>query len=284
MFQALKTAGLAVLLGGYLTFSAQAQQPTPPPAVKLWRLDCGSFTAPKDNFSDLFDHPGQRGSYVDSCYIVRHGKDLLLWDAGLSRSLIGQRADPFLPIRMTLIRSVANQLSAIDLKPADITILAISHNHSDHTGQAFDFPNARLLMASVDFEALRQTPPPFFTEPTSLAPWLVGDSRKDLISGDHDVFGDGSVVMVALPGHTAGNHGLLVRLAHRSPVLISGDALHSAKQLETRAVSPFNASRSDSLASIDRILGIMRATHATLVIEHDPGSVAKLPVFPAGAD
>lgn len=285
MFYKATTLGLALLASLCLSCGAQAQTASPPlPAIKLWRLDCGSFTAPTDNFSDLFGHPGQRSLYVDSCYLVRHGKDVMLWDAGLSRALIGQRVDPFLPIRMTLIRSVADQLAAVGLTRADITIVAISHYHSDHTGQAADFPNARLLMAEVDFEALRQTPSPFFTEPASLAPWLTGNGRKQLISGDHDVFGDGTVVMVALPGHTAGNHGLLVRFARRDPVLISGDALHSAKQLVSRAVSPFNASRSDSLASIDRIVGIMHETRATLVIEHDPASVAKLPLFPAAAE
>ncbi|MDQ0390713.1 N-acyl homoserine lactonase family protein [Labrys monachus] len=284
MFHALKTAALILTAGLIAAGSAQARPATPAAAVKLWRLDCGSFTAPTDNFSDIFGHPGQRGAYVDSCYLVRHGKDVMLWDAGLPRALIGRRADPSLPIRMTLIRSVTDQLAALGLKPSDVTVLGISHNHSDHTGQAADFPNARLLMAGVDFEALTHTPPPFFTDPASLSPWLAGDGRKELVSGDHDVFGDGTVVMVALPGHTAGNHGLLVRLAHRRPVLISGDAIHSAAQLKTRAVSPFNASRSDSLASIDRMIGIMRATHATLVTEHDPASVAKLPVFPAAAD
>ena len=139
-------------------------------------------------------------------------------------------------------------------------------------------------MASVDFEALRQSPAPFFTDPSALSPWLTGDGKQELVAGDHDVFSDGTVVMVALPGHTAGNHGLLVRLAHSGPVLISGDAIHSPSQLTTRAVPPSNPSRADSLASIDRIIGIVRDAHATLVIEHDPASVAKLPAFPQAAE
>jgi N-acyl homoserine lactone hydrolase len=247
-------------------------------------LDCGSFTAPEDNLSNLFEHPGQMSSSVDSCYLIRHGKDFVLWDAGLSMSLLDQAVSPFLPIRLTLIRSIVDQIAIIGLKPSDITILGISHNHSDRTGQAADFPEARLLMDSVDFQALRQTPPPIFTDPTSLSPWLAGDARKELISGDHDVFGDGTVVMVALPGHTAGTHGLLVRFSHRDPLLISGDAIHSATQLESYEVPPFSASRSDSLSSIRRINEIVRATHATLVIEHDPASVGQIPAYPGSID
>ncbi|MCW6510035.1 N-acyl homoserine lactonase family protein [Lichenifustis flavocetrariae] len=285
MSRFLQTTALVLALGLSPASGTQAQtSPSPRPLVKLWRLDCGSFDAPTDDFSDLFAHTGQQSAYVDSCYLVRHGTDLLLWDTGLPRALIGHRADPFLPIRMTLIRSVVAQLAALGLQPSDVSIVAISHNHSDHTGQAADFPSARLLMARVDFEALRQTPAPFFTDPGALSPWLAGGAKQELVSGDHDVFGDGTVVMVALPGHTAGNHGLLVRLAHHGPVLISGDALHSPSQLTTRAMPPSNLSRADSLASIDRIIGIVRDAHAALVIEHDPGSVAKLPAFPQAAD
>ncbi len=273
----------AGVLGLVLPVGIEAQPPTPPTA-KLWRLDCGSFTAPRGAFSDLFSHPSERSGYVDSCYLIRHGKDLLLWDAGLPLALLGKPEDRSTPVHMRLTVPIAAQLARLGFKPADVTVLGISHMHSDHTGQAAGFPGARLVMDGTDFEALRRTPAPFFTEPSTLQPWLSGGATKELISGDHDVFGDGSVVMVALPGHTSGNHGLLVRLARKGTVLISGDALHAPEQLTSHALPPSNVSRSDSLASIDRIIGIMRDAHATLIIEHDAGSVAKLPAFPEGAD
>ena len=280
MIAAFFVAALALAAGD----EAAPQQSVPPPQVALWRLDCGSFSAPKDYFSDLFSHPGERGGYVDSCYLVRHGADLLLWDAGLPLALLGKAEDAAAPLRLRLTTTITEQLAAIGVKPADVTLLGISHNHWDHTGQAAAFPGARLLMDKADFLALRQKPAPFFTDPSTLQPWLDGDARKELISGDYDVFGDGSVVMVGLPGHTPGNHGLLVRLAHRGPILISGDAVHMPEQLTSHGLPPSNPSRADSLASIDRIVGIVRDAHASLVIEHDPASVAKLPVLPAAAD
>lgn len=270
-------------LGLALPAQTEAESVTPP-AIKLWRLDCGSFTAPTDAFSDLVSHPSERGSYVDSCYLVRHGEDLLLWDAGLPLALLGKPEDASTPIQMQLTVTIVAQLAQIGLVPTDVTVLGISHMHSDHTGQAAAFPGARLVMDRGDFEALRRTPPPFFTDPSTLRPWLDGGSATELISGDHDVFGDGTVVMVALPGHTPGNHGLLVRLAHTGPVLISGDALHAPEQLTSHALPPSNASRSDSLASIDRITGIVRDADATLIVGHDVGSVAGLPAFPQAAE
>ncbi len=255
-----------------------AQSATLP--VTLWRLDCGSFTAPKSAFSDLFSHSGERGAYVDSCYLIRHGKDLMLWNAGLPGMLIGKPEDPAAVVRMRLTRTIVAQLARLGFRRDDVTVLGISHLHSDHTGQAAAFPKARLVMDQSDFDALQREPTPFFADPSALRPWLAGGAARELISGDHDVFGDGSIVMVALPGHTAGNHGLLVRAGRFGAVLLSGDALHTPDQLTSNAMPPSNVSRSDSLASIDRISAIVREAHATLIVEHDPTSVAKLPIFP----
>ena len=271
--------GLASSIPG--SIAAGPERATP---VKLWRLDCGAFTAPRDAFSDFFAHPSERASYVDSCYLIRHGQDLMLWDAGLSLTVKNQPENTSAPIRMSLGFSIADQLAQLGFKAADVTILGLSHNHSDHTGQASTFPQARLVMDKTDFEALQRTPAPFFTDPSDLRPWLTGDSMSELISGDYDVFGDGTVDLVALPGHTPGNHGLLVRLAHARVILLSGDALHTPEQVASHALPPSNPSRADSLASLDRIAGIVRDAHATLVIQHDPGSVAKLPAFPRGAE
>ncbi len=264
--------------------TAGAAQPVAAPVVRLWRLDCGSFTAPLDAFSDLFSHPGERGSYVDSCYLVQHGEDLLLWDAGLPLAFLNQAAAASNPVRMRLTVTIAEQLAQLGFTAAAVTLLGISHNHLDHTGQAAAFGGARLVMGKADFDALRHAPAPFFTEPATLKPWLSSGAAKQLISGDHDVFGDGSVVMVALPGHTPGQHGLLVRLARFGAILISSDALHAPEQLTSHALPPSNPSRADSLAALDRVAGIVRDAHATLVIEHDPGSVARLPAFPESAD
>ena len=74
---------LASLLALWLIVPNLAGAQAAPPAVKLWRLDCGTFTAPKGAFSDVFAPPSARGGYVDSCYLIRHGRGLMLWDAGL---------------------------------------------------------------------------------------------------------------------------------------------------------------------------------------------------------
>ena len=115
-----------------------------------------------------------------------------------------------------------------------------------------------------------------------LAHWLTGGGQVTEAQGDLDVFGDGKRVMLNLPGHTPGHHGLLVRLAS-GPVLLSGDTYHFTEQVAHRGVPPFNTNRAESLASMDRFDRLGRNLHADVIIQHEPADVAKLPAFPAAA-
>ncbi|MQI91755.1 MBL fold metallo-hydrolase, partial [Escherichia coli] len=98
----------------------------------------------------------------------------------------------------TLAVDLPTQLARIGIRPDDIGRLAISHYHFDHVGQAASFPKATLLIGARDWAALHRGTIPF-ADPHLLAPWFTGGGKVDLIEGDRDVFGDGSVVMLATP-------------------------------------------------------------------------------------
>lgn len=89
------------------------------------------------------------------------------------------------------------------------------------------------------------------------------------LDGDHDVFGDGSVVVISTPGHTPSHQSLLVRLAQTGAVVLSGDAVHFKSNWDNRRVPGFNFSKEQTLASMDRIAAIMAKEHAQLWINHD---------------
>ena len=269
-------AGLAALL-----FSANAL--AAPPSMKMWRLDCGEFQANASTFDDKIAKPGPRVLFTDSCYLIQHGQDLLLWDTGFSTALLDAPLSASAPVSPTLHRAIVAQLQQIGFKPADVTIVALSHFHSDHTGQAASFPQARLLLGKADAELMKRSPAPFFVEPAQLEHWLGGQGVLDEVQGDRDVFGDGTVTMIALPGHTPGNHGLLVKLPKDGAFLISGDALHFTSQMAKRAVPPVNPDREATLASYDRISTILKQAHAKLVIQHEPADIGEIPAFPAYA-
>jgi glyoxylase-like metal-dependent hydrolase (beta-lactamase superfamily II) len=235
-----------------------------PPSVKLWRLDCGTF---------------ETKGLVNSCYLIRHGSRYMLWDAGFGAELEGQTQTP-----LTLKRRLVDQLGELGVRPGDIAILALSHKHWDHIGQAADFPNAKLLIGEEDWVALTGNPIDPRLQPARLKPWIEGGARKALVHGDWDVFGDGSVVMIATPGHTAGHHALLVRLKRSGPVLLSGDLYDTAARFAADEVARGAEDAEATRRSFAKFRAVAGAEHARIVIQHEPADVAALPLFPQGAE
>lgn len=274
---------MAVALGwiGLTGMQAAPTSVVPPPEMEMWRLDCGevNFTDFNAFFSDTSEYPAGPKRLVASCYLIRHGTDYMLWDAGLPAALVGSpNSNP--AMTASLRASIVDQLRQINVRPEQVTILGISHYHFDHVGQAASFPHARLIMGPGDLAALRSGQPG--VNPAPLAPWLTGGGQVTEASGDHDVYGDGKVMVLNLPGHTPGHRGLLVRLAS-GPVLLSGDIYHFTEQVQRRGVPPFNTSRAETLASMDRFDRLGRNLRANVIIQHEPADVAKLPAFPASA-
>lgn len=252
--------------------------------VQLWRLDCGVVRVNDLNaFSDVHAYTGRSRQLTASCYLIRHGADYMLWDAGIAESLKGKPTSAKDPISLTLSVTVAEQLAKIDVKPEQIKLLGISHYHGDHIGQAPRFTAAKLLIGQDDLDTLKAGPAPRI-DPAPLARWISGGGEAEGVKGDKDVFGDGSVVMLSLPGHTAGHHGLLVRLRNKGAVLISGDTAHFSENLVNDGVPGFNIDRAQSLASLGRLKGLTTNMNATLVLQHEPDDIIKLPVFPASAN
>ena len=276
---------LAGAMLGWLALAGMQAPPAPAPdaELSLWRLDCGQFVIKQYGafFSDTFQYPRGPKNIVGSCYLIKHGDRYMLWDTGLTDELVGRPFDNETQT-LTVRRSLVDQLAQINVRPADIGTIGISHWHFDHTGQAGRFPQARLLMGRGDIELLRRTPPVDPDSVRAMAHWLTGTGRLEPIDGDHDVFGDGRVVMLDLPGHTPGHYALLVRLAS-GPVLLSGDLYHFTEQVENRGVPPFNHDRADTLASMDRYDRIARNLRARTIIQHEPADIAKLPAFPQAA-
>ncbi len=88
------------------------------------------------------------------------------------------------------------------------------------------------------------------------------------LKGDHDVFADGSVKIIATPGHTPGHQSLLIQLRHTGPVLLSGDLYHFKANREQYAIPGWNDKKKTihSFAKIDQLL---EKTQAQLWIQHN---------------
>ena len=265
----------AILLAGFEAQSAD---------VELWRLDCGQIIVRDLSlFSDTYAHAGEKRTLTDSCYLVRHEHEYMLWDAGLPAALLGTKPDANAVLAPTLAKDIPTQLAEIGVKAEQIGRLGISHNHFDHVGQAATFPQATLIMGADDLAQFKADPLPFAVDPALIKPWLQQGSKVQALSNDLDVFGDGTVTILSTPGHTPGETSLLVRLAQTGSVVISGDVAHFEEQFKDGGVPGFNYDRADSLASMNRLTGITKALNAILVVQHDAQDIAKLPAFPRSA-
>jgi len=282
---ALLLAATAILVGACSSSDPAAQneavtnQPAATTAkLSLTRLDCGTATI-KDFDAFFSDKPGLYAKgprdVSDGCYVIRHGDRILLWDTSFPAKLAGGEEDMG-PLVARLSKTIAQQLSELGLKPEDVDIVGISHMHSDHTGQAAEFPNAQLIIGKGDFEQTKGKDDPF-------GPWRKDGAKVDATTTDVDIFGDGSVVALHLPGHTPDHLALLVKLAS-GPVLLTGDLYHSREAREKRGVPPFNTSREQTLQSMDKFEKLAKDTGAKVIIQHEPRDIGFLPAFPKAAE
>ena len=248
-------------------------------ALSLTRLDCGHAEF-KDKGTFFSDRPGVYppgpGSVTDSCYLIRHGDRQMVWDTGFPAET---KDKPMVEDGMTssITTTLADQLAQLGVKPGDVDVLGISHMHGDHIGQAAQFANARLVIGKRDFEMLDGRPE------DSLKAWRGADKNVTLATGDIDIFGDGSVVALHLPGHTPDHLALLVNLKS-GPVLLTGDLYHSTIAREKRAVPGFNTSREQTLQSMDKFEALAKKLRAKVVIQHEADDIGKLPAFPKAAE
>jgi N-acyl homoserine lactone hydrolase len=247
------------------------------PDVTLTRLDCGTGVAPIDpaRFSDSFDYVGKdlKLTLTFSCYLVKHGVDYMVWDAGFA---VG--ANPNAPKV-----SIVEQLAQLKLTSDQVKYIGISHYHGDHIGQVGLFPTSTLLIGTGDWDVLTSAKPNAMADPVPFAHWISGGGKVEPVTLDRDVFGDGTVVMLDTPGHTPGHHALMVKLRDSGIVVLSGDFEHFRENYQNNGVTTFNTDRAATLASVDRIKKLAANLKATVIIQHDPRDIGKLPVFPAAA-
>jgi len=257
----------ALGLGAVLSLSAAAQE------VTLTRLDCGTGTNDPRRFSDTFAYTETTKPFTFSCYVIRHGADVMVWDTGYLPGSVPSATN----------KPLADLLKQINVNPEDVKFVGISHFHADHTGQLAPLKNATLLIGKGDWDGINATPPLGGANVKGFAEWIAEQRKVEPLSADKDVFDDGSVMVLRAPGHTPGHSILLVRLKEMGPVILSGDSVHFRENYEHDGVPGFNYDRAQTLASIQRVKQIAKNLKATVIIQHDPRDIGKLPAFPAAA-
>jgi glyoxylase-like metal-dependent hydrolase (beta-lactamase superfamily II) len=253
--------------------------------LRLYVLDCGHATF-KDmgGFSDTGEYDGKPGEIAAPCFLIRHPKGDLLWDAGLGDhyAIPKEGSDAAPGVHVAVPATLVAQLQLLDLTPKDINFIAFSHLHWDHTGNANEFPDSVWIMNRAELAAALTLPPPGGVLPETWSAYK--NAKNETIEGDYDVFGDGTVMILRTPGHTPGHQVLKLKLQKSGVVILSGDLYHLQTNRIFKRVPVYNADRADTLASMSRIETIIKNTHGRLIVQHDPGDYQTLPKPPAYLD
>jgi len=241
---------------------------------KLYIMDCGHNAAVDQARWSPGVNVGKPIELSDNCYLMKHGTQWLLWDTGYPDAVADKPlASP--AGTATRARKLAAQLAELNVKPADIAFVAVSHTHGDHVGNVDMFPASTLLIqkAEVDWAFAEGKKPPF---------------RKDrpmkALTGDMDVFGDGSATILSTPGHTPGHQSLLVHLRNSGFIMLSGDVVHLEENFEKNIVPSLNTNKAESIASMARVRQLIAVYKATFFINHDKSQTDKLRLLPAFYD
>ena len=284
---------LSLIMGSMQDVGAASALPDPIKAgvaEKLFRLDCGRSLANDESVWTPGENVGRDIEFSSTCWLIKHGREWLLWDTGVPESSLNDpKGWSTLPklIVYHLDKSLTDQLAEIALKPGDIGRVAISHTHGDHIGNMALFPNSTVLMQRSEYTWIHSPngPNDNVNQLMALARKLLGEPKNlQLIDGDTDVFGDGSVTLLATPGHTPGHQSLLVHLRNSGYIILSGDVVHLQENFAKNIVPTLNTDKAQSIASMARVRQLMTTYKAPLFINHDKRQTDQLKLLPAFYD
>ncbi len=234
-----------------------APAPAPVKALRLYVFDCGSLNVDPVRFRLTREEVATTELSI-ACFLVTHPKGSLMWDPGAvpdadwiptGNPVVHHIVLPDLGERdVTLRKPLMAQLSEVGYAPADITYLAFSHHHWDHTANANAFAGATWLARQVERDTMFAEKAPGVTQPSSYA--ALKNSKTVIVQNEeHDVFGDGTVIMKLAAGHTPGHQVLYVNLPKTGGVVLGGDLYHFPEARTLKRVATFDFDQAQSAVS-----------------------------------
>jgi N-acyl homoserine lactone hydrolase len=238
--------------------------------MKMHLLPCGRLKMRKN----IFNPAAERTELIElpvSSALLRHGQANVLFDTGCHPDVPGNpeaRWGGLVRLMVPIMKPgehVLTGLAALGLAPDDIDIVINSHLHPDHCGCNRFFRKATFMCHVDELSAARA---PNSEASGYLASEWDESARTDPISRQRDVFGDGRVVLIPLPGHTPGSIGALTAFDRDGRFLLAGDTVSLRETLDT-GVLPRNTWNANALAkSLDEIRRI-EASGTVVICSHD---------------
>jgi N-acyl homoserine lactone hydrolase len=249
-------------------------------SLQVYALTCGHLTG---ELGHLMEGGEGRVRLPIPAYLIEHPKGTALFDTGMHpdcqhdpAARVGERLAGLFEFDYHPGEEIGTQLEALGRDPGRINLIVNSHFHFDHVGGNALIPNATMLVQRREWDA--------GMDPDSAA--KRGFNPRDfdlghklrLVDGEHDVFGDGSVVCLPTYGHTPGHQSLKLRLPSGEAVL-AADSCYFCRTLRERRLPRFAYDKEAMLASLDR-LAALEAGGARIFFGHDPEFWQTVPQAP----
>ncbi len=270
---------MKLLIAAFLAAAALAlAAPAPPTTLRVYVFDGGKLDGGDPARFSLKREEMKVADMSIAAYLVVHPRGILMWDSGALpdneltsegkltryRIVLPNGNERF----VTTTKKLASQLAQTGYSPNDVTYLALSHYHYDHTGNANMFANATWLVRQSERDVMFPDKPNDLTRPETYS--RLKTSKTTIVkTDDYDVFGDGTVVLKFTPGHTPGHQVLSLKLAKTGPVVISGDLYHYPEERALHRVPTFDVDPKQTAASRASLETFLQKTGAKLWIQHD---------------
>ena len=269
-----------LMVGALLLPSAADAQTAAKPKLRMYLFDNGQINGlDPAEFNFKKEEIKSSDFIVVSELIVHPTKGILLWESGsVPDAKLPADGSAYHEGVTTVTKSLASQMQAIGYNYQDVKYFAMSHLHSDHSGNANALVHAKWIVQKADRDMMFAGKQQRVMD-ASLFSGLKNADNILLNNEDYDVFGDGSVRIISAPGHTPGHQVLLVNLAS-GPVLLAGDLYHLPEEITTGRTPTFEIDPATSAVSRARIQDLLKKTGAKLWIGHDKATHAALNFAP----
>ena len=247
--------------------------------LRLFGCLCGRFHSPAEGMG-----MGTEGRVTVPIpfYVLEHPRGVALFDAGLPAAMC-DREEPYLTalrthgmdVSLAPDETLTANLQRLDIDPAAVSHVVLSHLHFDHAGGLGELPNATLVVQRREWEAGFE---PGLSQRYGLRKRYFDLGHEVmLIDGEHDLFGDGSAVCLPSYGHTPGHQSLRVRNAQGDHILV-GDACYHGGVVESRMFPEYSDHAAMNRA-LDALLAL-RGPETVMIYGHDPDQWDQDPVLP----
>ena len=254
-------------------------------SLKLYALHCGGDMMDLALFDPFDRGAGTKVYNPYFMYVVTHPQGTVLFDCGAHPDLgtnpesrLGEAAADF-EMRLSPDDRVERRLASIGMTAHDIDLVIQSHLHFDHAGGLAWLTHAPILVHREELEFARN--PPVYQQLIYVQADFAMDLNWQELDGDHDVFGDGRVTVIATPGHTRGHQSLLVRLEGQTVFLLA-DAAYLIAKMRSRSLPGILWSPDAIIASWEGIEEIERREQARLMTTHELDYESSVKLAPDG--